>query len=150
MFTEHGRPAAVGLGKLRVSFLDVPDSAPYLAAAAVAEVIDSKDVAEARAVVPAPPARWLKWSVQVKTEGDRFLEREEIVELADAVSTYSGIAAGMNRLGYAIQVVVAGRSREEAILQGIEILDKAVATAGLPVFPIIYADATREDEDEWI
>lgn len=150
MFTEHGRQATAGAGRLRVSFLELPDTAPYLAAAAVAEVVDTQEVAEAGPLLPSPAGRWLKWSVEIKTEGDRCLEREEIVELADAVSTYSGIATGMNQMGYGAQIVVVGRTREEAILQGLEIFDKAVATAGLPVFPITHTAATSEEDDEWM
>jgi hypothetical protein len=147
MFTEHGHEVAVGPAKVRVTFLEVPDSAPYLTAAAVAEVIDDND--RGRSLVRKAQARWMRWSVEIRTEGDRIVHRDEIVELADAISTYSGIASGIDTMGYGAQIVVAGRTWEEAIVQGVEIFDKAVATAGLPIFPITYTDANSEEEDEW-
>ena len=90
----------------------------------------------------------IKWSVGIKTEGDRLIERDEVVELADAVSTYSGIATGMDSMGYGAQIVVVADTREDAIRLGTEIFEKAAATAGLPYFPITHTEATSEEEDE--
>ena len=89
-----------------------------------------------------------KWSVGIKTEGDRMIEIEEVVELADAVAIYNGIATGIEQMGYGAQIVVTARTREEAITVGTEIFDKCVATAGLPRYPIVHAEAISEDEDE--
>lgn len=90
-----------------------------------------------------------KWSVGIKTEGDRLIERDEVVELADAVSTYSGIATGIDTMGYGAQIVVEADTREDAISLGTEIFEKAAAVAGLPPFPITHTEAISEDEEEW-
>lgn len=92
-------------------------------------------------------AALVKWSVGIKTEGDRICEREEIVELADAVAIYSGIATGMGQPGYGIQIIVDAIDRDEAIARGTRILQDAAKTAGLPEFPIVFAEAITEEED---
>lgn len=90
----------------------------------------------------------IKWSVGIKAEGDRLIERDEVVELADAVSIYCGIATGIDTMGYGAQIVVEAETREDAISLGTEIFEKAAATAGLPAFPITHTEAISEDEDE--
>lgn len=75
------------------------------------------------------------------------MKREEIVELADAVASNSGIATGIGTDRYGAQVAVFADSRDEAIGKSKEIFAKAVATAGLPVFPIVRIEAISEDED---
>ena len=37
----------------------------------------------------------MRWSVVLEADGDRMMTREEIVELADAVAAYDGIASGI-------------------------------------------------------
>ena len=37
----------------------------------------------------------MQWSVSIVAEGDREVSREEIVELADAVAVFGGIASGI-------------------------------------------------------
>ena len=88
-----------------------------------------------------------RWSVSLKTEGDRELSMDEIVELADAVAPSQGIASGMGTLGYGAQIVVTAPSRDEASERGRTVFGEAVATAGLPEFPIVSVEATSEEED---
>jgi hypothetical protein len=85
-----------------------------------------------------------RWSVSLRTEGDRVVEREEVVALADAISVFCGIACGVGQTGYGAQFVVVASSRTEALLIGLGVFDRAVSSAGLPAFPISYADATSE------
>ena len=92
-------------------------------------------------------AALVKWSVSIKAEADRLMEREEIVELADAVAIYSGIATGMDQPTYGAQIIVEAISREEAISRGPRIFREAAATAGLPDFPIVHTEAITEEED---
>lgn len=92
----------------------------------------------------------IRWSVGIETEGDRIMKAEEVVELADAVAVHSGIATGIGTNRYGAQVVVLADSREDAIRRGKETFAHAVATAGLPPFPIVRVEAISEDEDvEW-
>ena len=90
----------------------------------------------------------MRWSVGIQAEGDRVLSRDEIVELADAVSMHSGIATGIDQMGYGAQIVVEAWTREEAIKVGTELFHQAVETAGLPPFPITHTEAISEAEDE--
>ena len=90
----------------------------------------------------------IKWSVGIKAEGDRLMERDEIVELADAVAIYQGIATGIEQMGYGAQIVVEAPDREAAVHLAHEIFQKAVATAGLPAWPITHTESISEDEDE--
>jgi hypothetical protein len=89
----------------------------------------------------------VRWSVGIETQGDRVLSREEVVELADAVATSSGIATGIGTNRYGAQLVVQAASRDEAITKATGEFARAVATAGLPVYPIVRVEAVSEDED---
>lgn len=90
----------------------------------------------------------IRWSVSIETEGDRPMKPEEVVELADAVATSSGIASGIGTHGYGAQIVVFADTRDRAIEKGKEEFAGAVTKAGLPVFPIVRAEAISEDEDD--
>jgi hypothetical protein len=89
----------------------------------------------------------VRWSVGIETQGDRVLSREEVVELADAVATSSGIATGIGTNRYGAQLLVQAGSRDEAITRARREFERAVATAGLPVYPIVRVEAVSEDED---
>ena len=89
----------------------------------------------------------MRWSVGIETEGDRVLSREEVVELADAVATSSGIATGIGTNRYGAQLLVQAASRDEAVTKARQEFERAVATAGLPVYPIVRVEAMSEDED---
>lgn len=91
----------------------------------------------------------MMWSVAVVAEGDRPVEREEVVELADAVAASGGIASGIGTSTYGAQLIVEADTSEEAIaLASVEFLD-AAARAGLPPWPIARTDAISEEEDAW-
>lgn len=90
----------------------------------------------------------IRWSVGIEAEGDRIIEREEVVELADAVAPINGIATGIGTNRYGAQVLVFADSREDAIERGKEHFVNAVQKAGLPVYPIVRVEAVSEDEDE--
>jgi hypothetical protein len=89
----------------------------------------------------------VRWSVAVEAEGDRVLTREEIVELADAVATSSGIASGIGTHRYGAQLVVEADTRDRAIELGRAEFVRAAAQAGLPPWPIAEVEATSEDDD---
>jgi hypothetical protein len=89
----------------------------------------------------------VRWSVGIETQGDRVLSREEVVELADAVATNSGIATGIGTNRYGAQLVVQAATRDEAIEKATGEFAQAVAKAGLPVYPIVRVEAVSEDQD---
>jgi len=89
----------------------------------------------------------VRWSVGIETEGDRVLSREEVVELADAVATSSGIATGIGTNRYGAQLLVEAGTRDEAVERANAEFARAVATAGRPVYPIVRVQAMGEDED---
>jgi hypothetical protein len=89
----------------------------------------------------------MKWSVGIEAEGDRVLTREEVVELADAVAPSGGIATGIGTNRYGAQLVVEADDRDEAVEAATAEFERAVAKAGLPVFPIVRVEAVNEEED---
>ena len=90
----------------------------------------------------------MKWSVGIEAEADQVLSREQVVELADAVAAYAGIATGIGTNRYGAQVMVQAGSREEAIERARETFAQAAAAAGLPPAPIVRVEAISEEEDE--
>jgi hypothetical protein len=89
----------------------------------------------------------VRWSVGIETQGDRVLSREEVVELADAVATSSGIATGIGTNRYGAQLLVQAGTRDEAIEKATGEFARAVAQAGLPVYPIVRVEAVGEHEE---
>jgi hypothetical protein len=90
----------------------------------------------------------MRWSVGIEAEGDRIMELDEVVELADAVAGSGGVASGIGTNRYGARVVVFADDRDEAIEKGRAAFSEAVAKAGLPVFPIVHVEAASEDEDD--
>ena len=60
----------------------------------------------------------MRWSVNVVSEGDREVSREEVVELADAVAARGGIASGIGTTSYGAQLVVEAVDRDGAMELG--------------------------------
>jgi hypothetical protein len=89
----------------------------------------------------------MHWSVNIAAEGDRELTREEIVELADAVAPYAGVASGIGTNRYGAQLLVEAESREQAIAAGTEVFAEAVRTARLPGWPVVLVDAFTEGDE---
>ena len=89
----------------------------------------------------------LKWSVNVVAEGDRVMSREEIVELADAVASFGGIASGIGTTRYGAQLVVEADDRETALELASAEFVRAAACAGLPAWPIANVGAVSEADD---
>jgi hypothetical protein len=90
----------------------------------------------------------VRWSVGLQAEGDRVLSREEVVELADAVAEYEGIATGIGSYLYGARLVVQADSRDEAIEKATQQFRQAVTQAKLPGGPIVRTEAISEVEDE--
>ena len=90
----------------------------------------------------------MRWSVGLQADSDRVLTREEVVELADAVAGYDGIATGIGTSRYGAQLVIDAPSRAAAIEQATRHFTAAAAKAGLPEGPVVLAEAISEDEEE--
>jgi hypothetical protein len=89
----------------------------------------------------------VRWSVGIQAQSDRVTTREEVVELADAVARYGGIATGIGASRYGAQLVVEAPSREAAIEVATRHFVAAAVQAGLPPGPIVRAEAISEDAD---
>lgn len=87
-----------------------------------------------------------RWSVSIQAEGDRPVELDEVVSLADAVAPLGGIASGVGAMAYGAQIVVEALSADEAVDQAIPLFTAAVETAGLPAWPVTRAEVIGEDE----
>ncbi len=88
----------------------------------------------------------MKWSVSIKAEGDRPMELDEIVELADAVAHLNGVASGVGAMTYGAQIVVEAESADEAVETAVPLFEKAVETAGIPAWPMTKAEVIGENE----
>lgn len=89
----------------------------------------------------------MRWSVGIQAEAGRTLSREEVVELADAVAAYDGIATGIGSSRYGARLVVQADSREDAIRKAISQFATAVGQARLPDGPIVRTEAVSADEE---
>jgi hypothetical protein len=89
----------------------------------------------------------MKFSVSIFAEGDREITLEEVVELADAVAIYSGIATGAGTQSYGAQIIVDAPSSDIAVDAALEIFNEAVRIAKLPIFDIVKAETMSEDQD---
>lgn len=91
----------------------------------------------------------MKWSVSIRAEGDRILELEEVVALADAVSTMEGIASGIGTMSYGAQIVIEADSADDAVNLAIPAFVHAAEVANLPTWPLAGAEVIGfEDEFE--
>jgi hypothetical protein len=89
----------------------------------------------------------MKWSVSIQAEGDRVLEVDEIVALADAVSTMEGIASGIGTMAYGAQVVIEAETADEAANLAVPAFERAAAVANLPAWPVTRAEVIGFDEE---
>lgn len=89
----------------------------------------------------------MKWSVSIQAEGDRVLEIEEIVSLADAVATMEGIASGIGTTAYGAQVVVEAESADEATQLAVPAFITAAAVAKLPEWPVTRTEVVSLEEE---
>ena len=80
-------------------------------------------------------------------EGDRTVELEEVVELADAVAELDGIATGIGTPGYGAQIVVEADSSDQAVDLAMALFTAAAEKAGLPPWPITRAETMADDDD---
>jgi len=90
----------------------------------------------------------VRWSVSIVAEGDRVVRTDEVVELADAVAAWGGIASGVGAQHYGAQLVVDAEDRAAAVERATELFVQAASQAGLPRWPITDVGAISEDEDE--
>ena len=87
----------------------------------------------------------MKWSVSIRAEGDRVVEIDEVVALADAVAAMEGIASGIGTMGFGAQIVVEADTQDAALELAIPAFEKAVETAELPPWPVTWAEVEGED-----
>ena len=88
-----------------------------------------------------------RWSVSIKADGDRPMELDEIVALADAVAPLGGVASGVGAMSYGAQILVDADSADAAVEQAIPLFTDAVATAGIPAWPVSRAEVIGEEDD---
>lgn len=89
----------------------------------------------------------IPWSVTIKASGDRPMTQDEIVELADAVIPYDGVASGIGSTTYGAQILVEAPTRDDAAEQATALFTEAVAKAGLPAWPISELVAMSEADE---
>jgi hypothetical protein len=89
----------------------------------------------------------VKWSVSIEADGDRILELDEIVALADAVSTMEGIASGIGKMSYGAQVVIEAEGADEAVNLAVPAFIRAAEVAQLPAWPVARAEVIGFDHE---
>ena len=89
----------------------------------------------------------MRWSVSLQAEGDRVLEVDEIVALADAVAPMGGIASGIGTMTYGAQIAIEAGTADEAVNLAVPAFEAAAAQAELPPWPVTQAEAIGEDEE---
>jgi hypothetical protein len=89
----------------------------------------------------------MRWSVSLVAEGDRLIELEEVVELADAVAPSNGVATGMGTASYGARIEVEADDSDRAVEIAMEVFLDAARRAGLPPWPVTRAE-TMGDDDE--
>jgi hypothetical protein len=89
----------------------------------------------------------MRWSVSLVAEGDRVVELEEVVELADAVAAVGGIASGMGTTGYGAQLLVEAATSDEAVERAMKEFATAAGRAGLPPWPITRVETIADDDE---
>lgn len=87
------------------------------------------------------------WSVTIQASGDRTLGREEIVELADAVIAYDGVASGIGSTTYGVQILLEAPTRDGAAERAREIFASVVAKSGLPAWPISRLEPMSQQDE---
>ena len=90
-----------------------------------------------------------RWSVSVRADGDRPVELDEVVALADAVAELDGIASGVGAMAYGAQIVVEAPDADRAVELAVPAFESAAARAGLPAWPVTRAEVVGEDEYEF-
>ena len=93
----------------------------------------------------------VQWSVGIEVaggDGAEVMTLERIADLADAVASDGGIAAGIGQPCYGVKVLVEAESRESAVTRATEILRAAARTAALPEWPVSRVEVVSEEEDE--
>jgi len=89
----------------------------------------------------------VRYSISLHAEGDREVNLEEVVELADAVAMLEGIASGYGTMGYGAQIVVEADNSDAAVDIALEKFAEAVAKTSLPAWPVVRAESISEDND---
>ena len=89
----------------------------------------------------------VRWSVGIEVAGDEVMTLDRIGDLADAVASTGGIAAGIGQPCYGVKVLVFAGDRDEAVAKATEILRAAARTAALPEWPVSRVEAVSEEED---
>lgn len=89
----------------------------------------------------------MRWSISLRADGDRVLDREAIVDFADAIATSSGIASGIGTKSYSAQIVVDAPDSDTAVDEAIQVFTSAAETAGLPPWPVAWAESVSEEDD---
>jgi hypothetical protein len=84
--------------------------------------------------------------VALQAEGDREVQLEEVVDLADAVAAHEGVASGMGTQTYGVQVVVEAATSDQAVQRAMEILSTAAARVGLPDWPVVSVETEGDEE----
>jgi len=89
----------------------------------------------------------MRFSVSLRAEGDRTITLAEVVELADAVAVLNGIASGAGSTSFGAQIVVEAADSDAAVEIAIEQFQIAASSAGMPDWPVAWAETISEIDE---
>jgi hypothetical protein len=89
---------------------------------------------------------WWSVTVEARTEGTGLIEDDAVEKFLDVSEPYSGsISTGGDPPRWTATVGPEAESVADAVAEAIRLLTLLAADAGLPVWPVVRADAVRED-----
>ena len=89
---------------------------------------------------------WWSVTVEARTEGTGLIDDDAVEKFLDLSEPYSGsVSAGGEPLRWNATVSLESESAADAVTEAVRLLTLLAADAGLPVWPVVRAEAVRED-----
>jgi hypothetical protein len=89
---------------------------------------------------------WWSVTVEARTEGAGQIEDDAVEKFLDLSEPYSGsISTGGDPPRWTATVGLEAEGVADAVAEAIRLLTLLAADAGLPVWPVVRAEAVRED-----
>jgi phytoene/squalene synthetase len=85
-------------------------------------------------------------TVEARTEGTDLIDDEAIEKFLDLSEPYSGsVSAGIEPSRWTATVSLEAESAADAVTEAVRLLTILAADARLPIWPVVRAEAVRED-----
>jgi phytoene/squalene synthetase len=89
---------------------------------------------------------WWSVTVEALTEGTGLIDDDAVEKFLDLAEPYSGsVSSGTEPSRWTATVSLEAESAANAVTEAVRLLTLLAADAGLPVWPVVRAEAVRED-----